>query len=39
MHEHLQYRNTTHVDIFYLLRSDVLSLGQLEDVLLSVNDA
>lgn len=39
MHKHLQHRNTTHVDIFNLLWSDVLSLGQFEDVLLPVNDA
>lgn len=39
MHKHLEHRNTTHVDVFYLLWSDVLSLGQLEDVLLPVDDA
>lgn len=39
MHEHLEYRNTAHVHVLYLLRSNVLSLGQFEDVLFSVNDA
>lgn len=39
MHKHLEYRDTTHVDVFYLLRSDVFSLCQLEDVLFPINDA
>lgn len=39
MHKHLQYRYAAHVDVLYLLWSYVLSLGQLEDVLLPVNDA
>lgn len=39
MNEHLEHRNTTQVDIFDLLWSDVLPLSQLEDVLLPVNDA
>lgn len=39
MHKHLEDGNRTHVDVLYLLWSDVLSLAQLEDVLLSVDDA
>lgn len=39
MHKHLQHRNTPRVDVFDLLWGDVLALGQLEDVLLPVNDA
>lgn len=39
VHEHLQHGDATHVDILYLLRGDVLSLCQLEDVLFSVDDA
>ena len=39
MHEHLQDRNGTQVDIFYLFWSNVLSLAQLEDVLLPINDS
>lgn len=39
MHKHLEDGNRTHVDVLYLLWSDVLSLAQLEDVLLPVDDA
>lgn len=39
MHKHLEDGNRTHVDVLYLLWRDVLSLAQLEDVLLSVDDA
>lgn len=39
MHKHLEYRYGAQVDSFYLLWSNVLSLGQLKDVLLSVNDS
>lgn len=39
MHKHLEHRNTASVDILYLLWSNVLALGQLEDVLLPIDDA
>ena len=39
MHKHLQHRHAAHVNVLDLLRSNVLSLGQLEDVLLPVDDA
>lgn len=38
MHIDLCHRITPHKDIFYLFRSNVLALGQLEDVLLPVHD-
>lgn len=38
MHENLQHWSTPDVDIFYLLWSNVFSLGQLENVLFTVND-
>lgn len=34
----LGHRLTADVNVLYLLRGDVLSLGQLKDVLLPVND-
>lgn len=39
MHKHLEHRNTACVHVLYLLWSYVLPLGQLEDVLLPVDDA
>lgn len=38
MYENLQHCSTPDVDIFYLLWSNVFSLGQLENVLFTVND-
>lgn len=38
MYKNLQHWSTPDVDIFYLLWSNVFSLGQLEDVLLTVNN-
>lgn len=39
MHKHLQHRSRTHVDVLYLFWGNVLSLGQLEDVLFSIDDS
>lgn len=38
VHEHLGHRAASHIDVFDLLRGDVLSLRQLKDVLLPVDD-
>lgn len=38
MYKNLLHRTTPDVDIFYLLWSNVFSLGQLENVLFSIND-
>lgn len=38
MHKYLRHRITPHVDVLYLLRSNVLALCQLKDVLLSVHN-
>lgn len=38
MYKNLQHQATPDVDIFYLLWSNVFSLGQLENVLFSVDD-
>lgn len=38
MDKNLQYWSAPDVDIFYLLRSNVFSLCQLENILLPVND-
>ena len=38
MHKHLCHRFAAYVDVLDLLRCDILPLGQLEDVLLSINN-
>ena len=38
MYKNLRHQATPDVDIFYLLWSNVFSLGQLENVLFSVDD-